>query len=128
MANNELLVQSGLQTLQKQPEMKKQAVTDVAPAFPVSGEPKSATATSESLEQTKEQKEVLQEKVAQLNDHMQNLKRTLQFSVDESSGESIVKVIDSTTKELIRQIPSQELLDIQNAAEKYRGILLETKV
>ncbi len=129
MANNDLLVQSSLPTLPKQPETKQQAVTQVAPAFVVSDKPKPAT--SESLEQQElerqERAEALQQKVTELNDHMQNFNRSLQFSVDETSGDTIVRVIDSDTEEVIRQIPSEDLLDIRNAAEKYRGILLETK-
>jgi flagellar protein FlaG len=70
----------------------------------------------------------LQEKVTELNDYMQNFNRSLQFTVDDSSGDTVVKVIDSNTDEVVRQIPSQALLDARNAAEKYRGILLEVKV
>jgi flagellar protein FlaG len=70
----------------------------------------------------------LQEKVTELNDYMQNFNRSLQFTVDDSSGDTVVKVIDSDTDEVVRQIPSQDLLDVRNAAERYRGILLEVKV
>lgn len=74
------------------------------------------------------QQQQLQEKVAQLNDYVQHLNRNLQFSVDEQSGTTVVKVIDAETDELVRQIPVQEVLDASNAIEKYRGLLLETKV
>ena len=50
--------------------------------------------------------------VAQLNDHMQALKRELQFSIDDESGKVVVKVIDSESDEVIKQIPSEELLAI----------------
>ncbi|MCX4193854.1 flagellar protein FlaG [Methylophaga sp. OBS1] len=132
MANNELLVQSSLPTLPKQAETKQQATTEVGPAFVVSEKQQTASATSESLEQQETQRqeraEALQEKVAELNDYMQNFNRSLQFTVDENSGDTVVKVIDSETDEVVRQIPSQELLDARNAADKYRGILLEVKV
>jgi len=74
------------------------------------------------------QRQVLQEKVAQLNDHMQNLSRNLQFTVDEESGDSVVTVRDSETEEIIRQFPSEEVLNAKNAANKFKGILLEAKV
>jgi flagellar protein FlaG len=129
MANNELLVRSNLPTLQqKQPETRQQAVTDVTPAFVVSEKQETAAAASKSLEQQQERVEALQERVAELNDHMQNFNRSLQFTVDESSGDTVIKVIDSETDELVRQIPSQTLLDIRNAVDKYRGVLLEIKV
>jgi len=132
MANNDLLVQSSLPTLPKQTDSKQQVTREVEPAFVVSEKQQTATATSESLEQQEaerqERAEALQETVTELNDYMQNFNRTLQFTVDETSGDTVVKVIDSETDEVVRQIPSQELIDARNAAEKYRGILLEISV
>ncbi|WP_297808885.1 flagellar protein FlaG [uncultured Methylophaga sp.] len=132
MANNDLLVQSSLPTLPKQTDSKQQVTQAVEPAFVVSEKQQSATATSESLEQQElerqQRAEALQQKVTELNDYMQNFNRSLQFTVDENSGDSVVKVIDSETDEVVRQIPSEALLDARNAAEKYRGILLEISV
>lgn len=132
MANNDLLVQSSLPTLPKQTETKQQVTRAVEPAFIVSEKQQTATATSESLEQQElerqERAEALQQKVSELNDYMQNFNRSLQFTVDETSGDTVVKVIDSETDEVVRQIPSQELIDVRNAAEKYRGLLLEISV
>lgn len=38
--------------------------------------------------------------------------RSLSFMVDEASGRSVIKVVERNTNELIRQIPSQELLKV----------------
>ncbi len=48
----------------------------------------------------------------------------LVFSIDEDSGRTIVKVVDSSTKETIRQIPSEEVLEIARALDKLQGLLL----
>ncbi|GAB4288132.1 MAG: flagellar protein FlaG [Methylophaga sp.] len=131
MANNELLVQSSLPTILKQSEERQQVPTKVGPAFLVS-EKQQAVSTSEDsgLDESQSQNRAaaLQEKLAELNDFMQNFNRSLQFRIDESSGDTVVKVIDSETGDIVRQIPSQELLDARNAANKYRGLLLEIKV
>jgi flagellar protein FlaG len=79
-------------------------------------------------EARQEQAEALRDKVAKMNDYMQNFNRSLKFSVDEGSGDTIVKVIDSETEKVVRQIPSEEVLDARNAIEKFRGLLLEVKV
>lgn len=50
--------------------------------------------------------------VTQINDHVQNLQRSLQFTVDEASGKDIVTVLDKETEEVIRQFPSEEVLEI----------------
>lgn len=50
----------------------------------------------------------LAEAVSHISDYVQQISRDLQFKVDESTGSTIVTVIDSETKEVIRQIPREE--------------------
>jgi flagellar protein FlaG len=83
---------------------------------------------SEQLEATDEQLAAIQERVVELNSYMQNLNRSLQFSIDEHSGDTVIKVIDSETDEVIRQIPGEELLVLRSSLEEYRGMLLEMRV
>src|SRR5437016_2994263 len=52
----------------------------------------------------------LEAAVSHLNTHAQLLQRDLQFSIDENSGQTVIKVIDPETKEVIRQIPAEETL------------------
>ncbi len=59
---------------------------------------------------------------------MQNLNRSLQFTVDEESGDSIVTVRDAKTEEIIRQFPSEELLKARHAVDKAKGMLIEVDV
>jgi len=47
--------------------------------------------------------------------------RTLNFSVDEESGKPVVKVIDFESKDVIRQIPSEEVLDMARAIKRLQG-------
>lgn len=54
----------------------------------------------------------------------QNVKRALTFSLDEDSGATIIKVIDRNTDEVIRQIPREEFLRVQNAVSKSIGMIL----
>ena len=52
----------------------------------------------------------LKKAVDDLNDFIQNTHRDLQFSIDQDSGTTVVKVIDSKTEKVIRQIPNEETL------------------
>ena len=56
---------------------------------------------------------------------------SLQFSLDKTSGQTVIKVIDTDTGDTIRQIPSEEMLEISNAvdkmASKMKGVLLQQK-
>lgn len=51
----------------------------------------------------------------------------LQFSMDESSGRTVIKVVDSSTQEVIRQIPSEEALKMAQELERMQGLLLNRK-
>jgi len=58
------------------------------------------------------QAENLQVAVSQINDYVQNLQRNLQFTVDEATGKDVVTIIDSESKEVIRQLPTEEALEL----------------
>jgi len=45
--------------------------------------------------------------VSRLNDFVQSIQRDLQFEVDNDSGQTIVRVVDRETDEVIRQIPDE---------------------
>jgi len=50
--------------------------------------------------------------VAELNDYVQSEKRDLLFSIEDASGDMVVRVVDRDSGELIRQIPHQVVLDL----------------
>ena len=57
----------------------------------------------------------LQQAVERVQEQVQTVRRDLQFNVDEESGKTVIKVMDSQTGETIRQIPSEEMLEISRA-------------
>ena len=90
------------------------AGTDIASSEVVS-QPASNVA-----EQAESQRQQLDQAVSQINDYVQNVQRSLQFSVDELSGRNVVTVIDKQTEEVIRQIPTEEVLTIaRTIAEQF---------
>lgn len=54
--------------------------------------------------------EQVQAAVAQMNEYIQSTQRDLHFSYDPGSGETVVKVLDRETQEVIRQIPDEIFL------------------
>lgn len=58
---------------------------------------------------------------------VQPMAQNLQFSMDESSGKSVVRVVDTTTHEVIRQIPSEEVLKMAQELDRMQGLLLRGK-
>ena len=60
-----------------------------------------------------------------LNESIQSIQRDISFSVDDSLGEVIIKVIDRETQETIRQIPSEEMLNLSRNIEEVRSLLFD---
>lgn len=70
--------------------------------------------------------------MSQLSNYVQNVQRNLNFSIDESSGQTVIKVIDSESDEVIRQIPSEEMLALARRlnelnGEQVSGLLVQSK-
>jgi flagellar protein FlaG len=62
-----------------------------------------------------------------INKALQSLSSNLEFTVDPDSNRTVVKVMDQQTKEVIRQMPSAEALEISKALDKLQGLLLRQK-
>lgn len=76
--------------------------------------------------------ESVEQAVVQLSDFVQNVARELQFQVDDASGYTLITVRDSDTDEVIRQIPSEEVVALaQYIAESggypVKGALLNSE-
>jgi flagellar protein FlaG len=69
----------------------------------------------------------VKEAVDRLNQYVQTLRRDLEFRVDESTNTVVVTVVDPSTKEVVRQIPSEEVLAVARNLEHMQGVLLNTK-
>ena len=65
--------------------------------------------------------------VNELNELVQNTQRSLQFSVDQESGRTVIRVKDSETDEVIRQIPPEEALQLAQRFEESLGALVRTE-
>ena len=75
------------------------------------------------------QRQELGEAVTQLNDFVQNVQRDLQFEVDNEAGQTIVKVVDQQTKEVIRQIPDEVAMRLAEKLQQDEPLtLLNIKV
>lgn len=58
----------------------------------------------------------------------QTAANNLQFSIDDETGQTIVRVTDKQTGELIRQIPSEELVELAKSLDRMQGMLLRQQV
>ena len=70
----------------------------------------------------------VEEAVASLNAFVQLMDRNVSFEVDETSGRDIISVYEKDTKELIRQIPSEETLELLKRMDNMVGVLFSESV
>ncbi len=67
----------------------------------------------------------LQKALEEVEKAVAPMAQSLQFSLDKDSGRTVVKVMDTDTNEVIRQIPSEEVLAISKAVDKLKGLLIK---
>ena len=69
----------------------------------------------------------VQQRVEELNAAMKQHASSILFSIDEDSGRTIVKVVDTDTDTVLRQYPSEELLAISKQIDKFQGMFIKTQ-
>ncbi|WP_289170164.1 flagellar protein FlaG [uncultured Pseudoalteromonas sp.] len=89
--------------------------------------------TQQSSEDNSSQNQQLEreqlEKVAQqLQEFMGEMSRSLQFQVDEDSGRDVIKILDKTSGDVIKQYPSEEVLSLVSKLSESAGILIDQTV
>ena len=51
----------------------------------------------------------------------------LRFSIDHDTGTTVIKLIDTQTQTVLRQIPTVEIMEISKALGKLQGLLVREK-
>ena len=133
---------ANLQTVSSVARATAGAVSSDSPKQPVAKLPGEGSNSAEPVRQvlpagkadtSEPSSEEVKVAVEKLNTQIKSLQRNLNFSVDESSGRTVVKVIDSQTKEVVRQIPSEQVLRLaqqidvilSEVGDQLSGILVE---
>jgi len=65
--------------------------------------------------------------VDSVREYIQPFNNNLEFSINDETHQLVVKVVDSETKEVIRQIPSEEMLAMAKALDSIKGLLFKQK-
>lgn len=65
--------------------------------------------------------------LSNIQDFVQNIQRNLSFALDDSSGRVVVKVTDAASGEVIRQIPSEDVLKLAESLSEARSLLFQAE-
>jgi flagellar protein FlaG len=93
----------------------------------VAKDAKTATVEAQQPEDKALAREGLDSAVASISSFVQGVQRSLDFSVDDTSGEVVVKVTDRESGEVIRQLPSEEALRLSEQLESLRSLMFEAR-
>jgi len=100
------------------------------PAAPQGSAPQPAAKVQIAVPEPAPQQQPQPEQIKQAMESLKQMieaqaPNSLAFSIDESTGKPIVRITDVNTGDLIRQIPSEEMLEIARSLDKMQqGMLL----
>ena len=89
-----------------------------------------AVQTAQAVEQTQKvepSRQQVEEAAKTVNEFLKPINNSINFSLDEDTGITVVKVIDVATKEVIRKIHSEEMLVIAKTIDQMKGLLVQQK-
>lgn len=87
--------------------------------------------TAQQAQPSPPSKEALQKALDDVKQAIPPAAQDLLFSIDKDTGKTVVKVVDATTKKVLRQIPSEEIMAIAKSLDKFdklQGLLVKQKV
>jgi flagellar protein FlaG len=83
---------------------------------------------NESSQPAQERSLNVDEAAQRLNRFVASVRPEINFTVDETSGVRVVRVVDSSTQEVIRQIPSEEVIRMAQVLDKLQGLFVKEAV
>ncbi len=62
--------------------------------------------------------------VNKLNEFVAPALQTVEFAIDDQSARMVVKVVDTASKKVLRQIPNEEVLAMSKTLDKLQGLVI----
>jgi flagellar protein FlaG len=82
---------------------------------------------SEINQVTQPTRDVVAKAAEQIQSFVQSMGRNLNFSIDQSTGYHVVRVVNPETNETVRQLPSEELLRIAQSMKQLNSALVNQR-
>lgn len=118
--NAEDLVQRGSPTEQENPTINPAAVTETAKAEKESDQPQDDSVNQQSNGKGDQEisKEEIDNAVDVIESFVVNESKKISFSVTEDTAKTVIQIVDRDSNEVIRQIPTQEVLDMASRIQE----------
>jgi flagellar protein FlaG len=127
--SSEMIIQPGIQVRGQGTTQVSQG-NDRPEMIPTINQRKEMASTGQNLpQQTEHESKTVATKldaiVSQMSGYIQNQHRELQFKIDKDSGRTMITVLNSDTREVIRQIPHERALQLVNSLENDEGLIFQ---
>jgi len=76
----------------------------------------------------KELEEDVKESVSDINEIVKKVKEDLAFKIHDETDKLMVQIVDLKTQEVIKEMPPEEMLDLQARIHRMVGLLIDEKV
>lgn len=96
-------------------------------ATPVTEPSVRATATQQPEQSAASVRESVEKAISSIQGFVQSIRRDLNFDFDDSSGRVVVKVTDSVSGDVVRQIPTEDALRLAENLEEIRSLLFKAE-
>ncbi|MWV12562.1 flagellar biosynthesis protein FlaG [Pseudomonas sp. R-28-1W-6] len=97
---------------------------ELSPATELAARP---TATQQPEQSAESVRESVEKAVSSIQGFVQSIRRDLNFDFDDSSGRVVVKVTDSASGDVVRQIPTEDALRLAENLEEIRSLLFKAE-
>jgi flagellar protein FlaG len=100
-------------------------VSAISPAAPAATQPRASAApvAPASAAGPTVDLAAVKSAVATVKEALKPVGGGLEFNVDQTNGKTIVRVVDLDTQQIIRQIPSEEMVELSRVLERLEGLL-----
>lgn len=85
---------------------------------------KAELAKLESTQSAEVEKSALENAVKKLNDFVAPAVQAIRFELDQKTERIVVKVIDSASQRVLRQIPNEQVLVMSQTLDKLQGLVV----
>lgn len=96
-------------------------------ATPVSPSNGQRVSAAENTKDVKINEAELKQSLEAINRFLQPAHGDIEFSVDEDTNRTLIKIVDTKTQTVLRQIPSKEALAIAKELDRLQGLLVKDK-
>lgn len=96
--------------------------TDAVAPVTVSAPSEPPEASAAEIRQTE-----IKQAIDAANASLKQVTSDLEFAMDSATGKTVLRVIDAGTRQILRQFPSEEMLAIGRALDRFHGLLIKQK-